>query len=333
MPGLPGGDPLESAETSLRTGRSPQRLTCPLRATKVLECGKGNEEPVGLAERLANWAAGVIGTRARIVARRALHAGEGPWLLQVDHAGRLVETVLRAPTSRIGAGGIACNAEALLVAADHDMPAPRLLGWDRTGDAAGVVASVETVLPGTSAWQAPTTQSRLRAAGRAIAGVHQVQLVKPSEHLPYRPRPIAVDDFADDRRQGRMETPSLLRDADDRLRAVEPPIGNQVFVHGDVWPGNIVWTGVRIGGLIDWKTAGVGNPGVDLGELRKQVAITFGAEAPAEVLRGYEEAWGSSASDVAYWDVVAALNTPTVLDNPTFTMRRDNFLRAAVAEL
>jgi len=45
--------------------------------------------------------------------------------------------------------------------------------------------------------------------------------------------------------------------------------------------------------LIDWKTAGVGNPGVDLGELRKQVAILYGGDAPKYALQGWER--GSDA--------------------------------------
>jgi len=42
----------------------------------------------------------------------------------------------------------------------------------------------------------------------------------------------------------------------------------------------------KIRTLIDWKTAGVGNPGVDLGELRTQVAIIYGDDAPNYVLQG-----------------------------------------------
>jgi hypothetical protein len=84
--------------------------------------------------------------------------------------------------------------------------------------------------------------------------------------------------------------------------------------------------------LIDWKTAGVGLPGVDVCELRKQVAITFGPDAPDQVLAGWEDATGSSLSDVAYWDAVAALNTPTELWGDA-TARRDAFLRRALSNL
>lgn len=81
-------------------------------------------------------------------------------------------------------------------------------------------------------------------------------------------------------------------------------------------------------------------------ELRKQVAIIFGAEAPRLVLEGWEHPAGAKAEDVAYWDVVGGLNTPTELDDgyrvggwaplvdgAEATRRRDAFLRAALADL
>lgn len=88
-----------------------------------------------------------------------------------------------------------------------------------------------------------------------------------------------------------------------------------------------------ISALIDWKTAGVGHPGVDLGELRKQVAIAYGDQSPRYVLEGWERAAGIRADDVPFWDATAALNTPTESNGPADTARRDAFLNAALAQL
>ena len=60
-------------------------------------------------------------------------------------------------------------------------------------------------------------------------------------------------------------TTSPLELADERVHATPAPEEPVVFVHGDVWPGNPVIVDARVHALIDWKTAGVGNPGVDLG--------------------------------------------------------------------
>jgi len=264
---------------------------------------------------------------------RSLRAGEAPWLVEVDvEGGRQVQVVVREPTSRISADMVVTNVVALQTAASHSLTAPELLGADLDGSDAGVPASVELLVSGTTAWPAPTTSERLEAAGEAIARVHRIPLA-PSRHLPYRPRPIAVDDFASDRRVGRMPTTRLLRSADVEVSTWQARVDVLSFVHGDVWPGNMVWSGGSVRALIDWKTAGVGDPGVDLGELRKQVAITHGGDAPRHVLTGWERASGSRALDVAYWDAMAALNTPTLLADATATTRRDAFLRNALERL
>ena len=284
---------------------------------------------------MLNWAAAAVSAGARVSEVLPLHGDDAPWLLSIEHEGVTTAAVLRAPTPSIWPPMIASGAAALEAAERHGLLAPRLIGADLAGAETGTVTTLETVVPGSSVWPAPPSAERLRASGAALAPVHGVAMV-PTAHLPFRSRPIAVDDFAAERRTGRMPTTRLLEEADQLITAHGLPPSRTVFVHGDVWPGNIVWTGDETAVLIDWKTAGVGAPGVDLGELRQQVAISFGPEAPELVLDGWERAAGTRADHVAYWDAVAALNTPTELDTRDgagATDRRDAFLSAALTSL
>jgi aminoglycoside phosphotransferase (APT) family kinase protein len=137
-------------------------------------------------------------------------------------------------------------------------------------------------------------------------------------------------------------TSPLLFLADEVVRRHGRPSGENVLLHGDVWPGNLVWDGDTCVGLIDWKTAGVGHPGIDLGNLRFQADQFHGPDAAELVLEGWEDELGRRAADVAYWDAVAALNTRTD-EAPassgdqegaaSATERRDAFLRAALEGL
>jgi aminoglycoside phosphotransferase (APT) family kinase protein len=109
-----------------------------------------------------------------------------------------------------------------------------------------------------------------------------------------------------------------------------------------------MWQDGVLTGVLDWDCAGVGHPGVDLGELRCEVNLMYGLEAADLVAAGWEEAAGRSAPDLAYWDVVASLSTPPDvsawlavtadqgrgdLDGPTLNARRDEFLKAALSRL
>ncbi|WP_427886652.1 aminoglycoside phosphotransferase family protein [Kribbella sp. GL6] len=270
-----------------------------------------------MREDVLAWAAAVVGP---ILEVHPLHDDQGPWRLVT----RDRSVVLRAPTPRIDTARIATAAAALQLAERYGVPAPRLIATDPA-------ASLETVVPGTSDWPVGTPES-LRAAGATLARLHTIPL-EPSAHLPFRPRPIAVDDFATDRRTGRMPTTPLLEEADNIVQAHGLPPGPSVFIHGDIWPGNLIWSTNTVAALIDWKTAGAGPPGVDLSELRKQAAITFGPEAPTHALTGWQQTTTHEASHVPYWDAVAALNTPTTLYSPTATTRRNAFLTQALTQL
>ncbi len=234
-----------------------------------------------------------------------------------DRTGRTPsDFVLKVPVpDGIDSSMIATNARALQVAAVHAPGAPELVAADLAGEVAGTPATLETWLPGSSKLPAQLHPGLLEQAGAAIAKAHTITL-PPSSELPYRPRPVAVDDFAADRREQRMPTTPLLQEADQLVRACGVPDAESVFVHGDAHPGNMLWneTGTV---LIDWKTAGVGDPGVDLGDLRFQAALRYGIEAAQPVLDGWERQAGRTATSVAYWDAVAALNTPTDFEGGT----------------
>jgi aminoglycoside phosphotransferase (APT) family kinase protein len=119
-------------------------------------------------------------------------------------------------------------------------------------------------------------------------------------------------------------------------------------VHGDLWPGNTMWSDGALTGLIDWDCAGAGPPGIDLGSVRLDAVLYFGWPAADEILDGWQRAAGRQADHVAYWDVVAALCTvgdmaqcmPPLLDHGRpdldagiLTARRDAFLAQALDQL
>jgi hypothetical protein len=120
-------------------------------------------------------------------------------------------------------------------------------------------------------------------------------------------------------------------------------------VHGDLWHGNTLWDGDgRLTAVLDWDCAGVGSAGIDLGSLRCDAAWCHGLPTADFVLRGWEAEAGRPASDVPYWDAVAALASPpgmgrfpesmAVQGRPDLSSevtldRRNAFLAAALSQL
>src|SRR5215475_8908214 len=245
------------------------------------------------------WAAAAVGSDATVRSVRGLREGSNPWRLRFACRGIETEAVLKTASQL---DGFATELAALRLAEQHGLPAPRILAVDETGDAAGTYAVLETVVSGHSRIPAVSVPERLAAMGQAAAALHSTA-VAATPALPQRTRPISASDFATMRREGADQTTPLLDAAQVFLDGLTRPAGDTVFVHGDLWQGNIMWVGDAITGLLDWDMAGVGHPGIDLSSLRLDVALMFGSDAADPVRAAWEDASGGPAEDVPYWDV------------------------------
>ncbi|SEC24605.1 Predicted kinase, aminoglycoside phosphotransferase (APT) family [Amycolatopsis tolypomycina] len=300
-----------------------------------------------LSEEILSWVTAAIGGDARVATVTGLREQANPWLVRFAPAARVEAAVLRLgdPTDPEHRQRFATEVAALRLAGDHGLPAARLIATDLDGAAAGVPAVLTTVLPGHSRIPPVASPERLRGLGATAAALQSVPLT-PRTALPRRTRSIADVDFAAQRRE--KGTTALLAEAEDRLSRLPVPEGPTVFVHGDLWFGNTLWSGDRCTGLVDWDCAGAGPPGIDLGSARFDAALMFGLPAAEQVLEGWQRAANRRADQVAYWDVVAALGTladmafcvpalhdqgRTDLDAGILGQRRDAFLGNALRRL
>jgi aminoglycoside phosphotransferase (APT) family kinase protein len=292
------------------------------------------------------WATDHLDAATAVVAATGLREGGNPWLLRIELDGRFTEAVLKTAAPDAGPG-LATEVAALRLAEERDVPAPRILAVDASGEQAGTPAVLETVVAGRSRIPLTPSTERLRNLGASAAVLHSIA-ADASPDLPLRTRPIPASDFVQDRREGRDHPTPLLTAADEQLSRLPVPSGMTVLVHGDLWQGNTMWDGDRVTGLLDWDMAGVGHYGVDLSSLRLDAALMFGQDAVEPVLAGWEERAGRPAEALAYWDVVAALNQPgdmaefapvihdqgrPDLSPAVLNERRDTFLLSALDRL
>jgi aminoglycoside phosphotransferase (APT) family kinase protein len=110
-------------------------------------------------------------------------------------------------------------------------------------------------------------------------------------------RPARLDDSLDE---------GHIRDV---LEAVGPlPLRNKsVLLHGDFWPGNILWRDGRLVGVIDWEDARLGDPLSDLANSRLETLWAFGREVMQRFTQCYLTTTGIDATLLPYWDLYAAL--------------------------
>ncbi|HEX3815326.1 MAG TPA: aminoglycoside phosphotransferase family protein [Mycobacteriales bacterium] len=324
------------------------------------------------------WAAAAIDPAARVARTTSLHDGASPWLLEVRRGDQTDKFVLRvADCDRVWAPAIATAAAGLQIATQHNLPTARLIALDLDGTITGAPSLLETYCPGVST--PPPDPKALFSAGVGLAALHTIPLAATPD-LPVRWHHTPPDDHPGDRRwthryqqAPESERRSVLAEfveqhpwmspdrALDRLRNTpvtallleaeqrighhhRPPDDVPVFLHADMWFGNTLWSDNHCLGLIDWKSAGVGHPGIDLGSLRLNAALIYGMSAAAEITRGWEETIGRKADAVAHWDAVAALYTPAdvgalpapagrEISSVEASRRRDAFLLDALDRL
>lgn len=83
---------------------------------------------------------------------------------------------------------------------------------------------------------------------------------------------------------------------------------NDVLLHGDFWPGNILWKEGQLTAIIDWEDAAIGDPLSDLSNSRLEILWAFGQEAMNDFTQDYQrEMISIDFANLPYWDLYAAV--------------------------
>jgi aminoglycoside phosphotransferase (APT) family kinase protein len=93
------------------------------------------------------------------------------------------------------------------------------------------------------------------------------------------------------------------------LEKVSPPVGrNQsALLHGDYWPGNLLWRDHRLVAVIDWEDAQIGDPLIDLAITRLDILWIFGLDAFESFTQQYQTLMDIDYANLPFWDLCAAL--------------------------
>jgi len=96
------------------------------------------------------------------------------------------------------------------------------------------------------------------------------------------------------------------------LEALEPvwplPRRNRpVLLHGDYWPGNLLWRDEKLVGILDWEDAALGDPLADVANSRLEILWAFGGEAMPEFTGIFQSMSHVDSTDLPYWDLAATL--------------------------
>lgn len=161
------------------------------------------------------------------------------------------------------------------------------------------------VLPFVHDTGAPEVGVACEAVAAFLAALHELPIDDLPAGLPRRddPRPELADFLVD----GRERHLDLLRG---EPWTTAPP----VLLHGDVWPGNVLWAGAGVGAVVDWEDAAVGDPLSDLACTRVELACAWGRSARDAVSDAYGALRPVHRRRLWMWDAYVSSAALTFMD-------------------
>ncbi|MFJ7469271.1 aminoglycoside phosphotransferase family protein [Peribacillus frigoritolerans] len=91
-----------------------------------------------------------------------------------------------------------------------------------------------------------------------------------------------------------------------------PSMNKEVILHGDYWPGNILWKDGKLVSIIDWEDSGLGDPLTDLANSQLEIFYHFGIQAMNDFTNQYKSMMPEvNFTNLPYWQLLAALRLST----------------------
>lgn len=163
---------------------------------------------------------------------------------------------------------------------------------------AGAEVLVTSFVEGATEFRPADEGRYVRGLAAFLARLHRL----PGAGFPFLP-PLAPE--------APRSTPPDTALSEGRLRAalagLQPPTCTPVVLHGDFWPGNVLWQGGQVSAVIDWEDAAVGDPLSDVGTARLELLFFLGRRATHTFTQEYAALAGVTLADLPYWDLRAAL--------------------------
>jgi aminoglycoside phosphotransferase (APT) family kinase protein len=234
--------------------------------------------------------------------------------LTSDDGSKLVLRLMTEEPWRRHAGGL-LSRESLVQTqlADSDVPAPRSIAVDATGEQAGVPAHLMSYLPGALALDRDD-DANLEALAAPLTGIHAVHPGDGGWPRTYQswawPEKRIVPEWS--------EQPALWRRAFAVLEG-EAPAYEPMFLHRDFHPGNVLWEGDAVTGVVDWVETSAGPAALDVAHCMTGLALLHGVNAATRFAQHYRRASGRDEASSAYWwvmDVVGFLPGPQKVTVP-----------------
>ncbi len=168
------------------------------------------------------------------------------------------------------------------------VPRPRLL-WSAQTLVMDFVAGTPT-LPATGAEQMATV----------LAQIHRH---RPGVALPVREDPLPT-----------LQAALTASEWAALLDLAATPASGPCLLHGDFWPGNLVWQADKLVAVLDWEDAASGDPLSDVACTRVELQVAADPTTASAFTAHYLAATGIDPTRLLLWDLYVATTALATMD-------------------
>jgi aminoglycoside phosphotransferase (APT) family kinase protein len=190
----------------------------------------------------------------------------------------------------------------LRMARDNGLTVPNAYLYDESGRIFPTPILVVAYVDGETVFETADLAGYVGQAATELARIHGVTdapelAFLPRQEIGVGERPAALDAALGEGR---------IRDAIEAAGPVRQ-VNASVLLHGDYWPGNLLWRDGHLAAVIDWEDAAVGDPLADLANARLEFLMAFGPDALIAFTDRYRALMTVDLTNLPYWDLCAAL--------------------------
>ncbi len=184
---------------------------------------------------------------------------------------------------------------------------PKPIYFDPASNLLGAPCLVIEYIPGKIDFAPSNLQSSMHQFACQLSKIHNITAANVDLSFLYRRsnRCVEMSKVGNGRINATMQ--------ESRIRSVLSSVGKltrentAVLLHGDYWPGNVLWQDDTLVAVIDWEDATVGDPLIDLAISRLDLVWIFGIDAMQRFTQVYQFQMDIDYTNLPFWDLCAAL--------------------------
>lgn len=184
-----------------------------------------------------------------------------------------------------------------------DVPTPEPIALDRAGDWFGTPALVMSRLPGRSYVVPTDLDDYLGQLAEVQLAIQDTSLARAPAAVR-RPRVAAELKPHEELRRTTTVERAMRVIRSERAAALRADV---CFGHGDLHPGNTVWSRRRLVGIADWRHSGLAPRAWEVAYTRVDLAVLLGPAAADRFLGHYRDRFGGELEYLAVWDLEQGL--------------------------